>query len=240
MLEAAVLAVAGGLLARGFIGLLLGLIGDGAASVTATGLLFLIWPGLLNLAILPFGRAPLGPEALQHLAFAIGALTGVFDGWWSIHRWRRWGLAGFVLDVTWGLPGSTNALLLHLLNLGWGRHARDEARSGAHRYQRGLAPGRGFAFTLGSVMSNTRDAGPGSELFAHEMCHVWQSRMAGPFFAFSYLGWQVLATPPALVAAVITRQPLGRCVQRWAYYNNPWEIMAYGVGARAARGNTRE
>jgi len=229
LLETVILAVAGGLLARGFVGLALGLAGGGEAAVTATGLLFLIWPGVLNLLAAPFGEAPITREGLLRLAFVVGAMTGGFDGAWSIHRWRRWGLLTFVLDVTWGLAGSTNALLLHLMNLGWGHHARGETerRLGAHRYARGFAPGPGFAFTQGSVMSNTRDAGPASDLCAHEQVHIWQNRIAGPLFWLSYIGWQVIATPLAAVAAMVLRRPVGPVVQWWAYYNNPWEIMAY-------------
>jgi hypothetical protein len=229
LLETVVLAVDGGLLAHGFVALLLGLAGGGQAAVTATGLLLLIWPGLLNLLAAPFGQTIVDREALLHLAFAIGALTGGFDGAWSIHRWRREGALSFLLDVTWGLAGSSNAALLHLINLGWGRHARgrEERRRGAHRYRRGFAPGPGFAFTQGSVMSNTGDAGPASDLFAHEQVHIWQSRIAGPAFWLSYIGWQVIAAPLAAVAALILRRPVGRFVQWWAYYNNPWEIMAY-------------
>ncbi len=229
-LETLLLAVAGGLLARGFIGLLVDLAGGGQTAVTATGLLFLIWPGALNLAAAPFGSAPVGREALLHIAFAVGALTGGFDGAWSIHRWRREGAPAFLLDVTWGLAGSSNAVLLHLINLGWGRHARGEAetRCGAHRYECGFAPGPGFAFTQGSVMSNTQGAGPASDLFAHEQVHIWQSRIAGPLFWLTYIGWQVIAAPLAVAAALILRRPVGRTVQWWAYYNNPWEVMAYG------------
>lgn len=230
LIETVNLAVAGGLLARGFVALMLDLAGGGPAAVTATGLLFLIWPGLLNLAAAPFGVLLIDGDALLRIAFIVGALTGGFDGAWSIHRWRRWGAPSFLLDVTWGLAGSSNAVLLHLSNLGWGRHARgaDEARRGAHRYRRGLAPGRGFAFTQGSVMSNTGDAGPASDLFAHEQVHIWQNRLAGPAFWISYIGWQIIAAPLAALAALIVRRPVGRFVQRWAYYDNPWEIMAYG------------
>jgi hypothetical protein len=228
VLEALLLAIAGGLLAFGFIGLVLDALGNSPSAVTVTGLLFMIWPGLLNLLAEPFGWQPVDREALLHIAFGVGALTGGFDGAGAIHRWRGWGPIAFVLDVTWGLAGSTNAVLLHLVNLGWGRRAGGEnaRRQGGHLYARGFAPGRGFAFTQGSVMSNTGDACP-SGLFAHETVHIWQSRIAGPFFWFSYLGWQVLATPPAIVFALVARRPVGQVVQWWAYFNNPWEVMAY-------------
>lgn len=228
-LEAVALAAAGAVLAGGFIGLVLDFAGDSPMAVTLTGLLFLVWPGVANLIGMAFGAPPIDREALVWIAAAVGALTGLFDGVWSVHHWRRFGVVSFLLDTTWGLAGSANAALLHLVNLRWGRHSSGdvERRRGAHRYQSGFAPGRGFAFTLGSVMSNTGRHGPDSELFAHERIHVWQSRIAGPFFWFSYVGWMVIATPPALVVATLKRRPVGDVVQWWAYYNNPWEVMAY-------------
>ena len=240
VVEALLLAVAGGLLARVFVGLVFDVLGEGPAAVTATGLLMMIWPGFLNLLAAPFGWQPIDRQALLHIAFAIGALTGGFDGAWAIHSRRGWGPLGFVLDVTWGLAGSSNAVLLHLINLVWGRHARGEheRRRGAHRYERGFAPEPGFAFTQGSVMSNTRDAGPESDLFTHERIHIWQGRIAGPLFWVSHLGWQALAAPPAVAFALFARRPVGQVVQWWAYYNNPWEVMAYeraNPGVRAAR-----
>ena len=84
-------------------------------------------------------------------------------------------------------------------------------------------------------MSNTGAGGPGSELFAHEQIHIWQNRIAGPIFWLTYIGWQVLAIVPATFAALITRRPFGRVVQRWAYYNNPWEVMAYARANPAVR-----
>ena len=76
-------------------------------------------------------------------------------------------------------------------------------------------------------MSNTGDAGPCSDLVAHEHVHVWQSRLAGPLFWMTYLGWQAIAAPLAAAGALVGRRRVGQVVQWWAYYNNPWEIMAY-------------
>jgi hypothetical protein len=239
--EAVLLCVVGGLLARGFIGAAIDIAGGDQAAVTATGLLFLIWPGVANLLAAPFGQAPVNREGLLNLAFLVGALTGGFDGAWSIHRWRREGLPAFLLDVTWGLAGSGAAVLMHLMNLGLGPHARGETerRQGAHRYPRGFSPGRGFAFTQGSVMSNTGDAGPGSDLFAHEQVHIWQGRLAGPLFWLTYLGWQAVAAPLAATVALIRRRRVGPFVQWWAYFNNPWERMAYAHANPAVRASCR-
>lgn len=246
-LETAALTIAGALLAHGFLALVLSF-GDGSEVwTTVTGLLLLIWPGLVDLAAAPFGVQPIGADALLWIALAVGGLTGLIDGLYAVHRWRPLGLLGFALDVTWGLPGSVNALLIHLWNLPAGLRALDapgcepgerEARRGAHRYRRGFTPGPGFAFTQGTVMSNTGDHGPGSDLFRHEQVHIWQSRLAGPLFWSSYLAWMALAAGPALVAALVLRRPVREFVEWWTYDQNPWEVMAYSLanpGVRAQR-----
>jgi hypothetical protein len=235
--EALLLALAGAIVARVFVGLLLVLGPDTPAWTTAVGLAFLIWPGVVNLAAAPFGAQPIGPDALAGIALATGGLTGLANGLWAVHRWPGRGLLEFLLDVTWALPGSSAALLAHAFALRGGAHA-GEARHGAHRYRRGLTPGRDFAFTLGAVMSNTGDHGPGSDLFRHEMIHVWQARLAGPLFWTSYLAWMALAAPAAALVALARRRPLGPFVQWWAYDQNPWEVMAYrraNPGVREAR-----
>jgi hypothetical protein len=75
------------------------------------------------------------------------------------------GVPAFLLDVTWGLGGNTNAVLMHLINFAWGDHGDGptENRHDAHRYVQGFAVRSGFAFTQGAVMSNTHlgpDVGP--------------------------------------------------------------------------------
>ena len=253
VLEAFLLGTLGAFLARTFISLLLSLGGDSNAAVTVVSLLFFIWPGVVNLISLPFGDPVIGVDALLWIALVVGGIVGLFDGLWATHKWAGLGAPEFLLDVTWGLGGSTNGALMHLINFAWGDHADDgavdewggsggeqETRQGAHRYKRGFALKPGFAFTQGAVMSNTLsdygDHPPSSSLFRHESIHIWQNRLLGPFFWFSYFGWMALTFFPALIAGLIdSAKRVGDAILWWTYFNNPWEVMAYGIANPTAR-----
>lgn len=240
-LETFLLATFGAFLARTFISLMLSLGGDSDAAITVTSLFFFIWPGVVNLISLPFGGPVIGIDALLWIALVVGGLIGLFDGLWATHKWLGLGVPEFLLDVTWGLGGNTNAALMHLINFAWGDHADDskdewggdekETRTGAHRYKKGFAiKPPDFAFTQGAVMSNMDTEKPSSNLWKHENIHVWQSRLMGPFFWFSYFGWMVLTFFPSLIAGLIdSAKRVGDAIQWWTYFNNPWEIMAYGI-----------
>lgn len=245
-LEAFLLGVLGALVARAFISVLLAANDDSVAAQTVVSLLFFIVPGIVNLFSLPFGDPVIGVESLLWLALLVGGLTGLHDGLWAIHRWRGLGVLSFLLDVTWGLAGSTIGVLLHLVNVVWGRHADDpagatwtdqsETRHYAHRYVSGFRLKPTFAFTQGAVMSNMDAQGPTSSLHRHESIHVWQNRLLGPFFWFSYVGWMVMLLIPALIAGLVTNgKRVGAALEWWCYFNNPWEIMAYGIANPSGR-----
>lgn len=245
-LEALLLAFAGATLARLFIGLLLVATGETPAAQAVIGLLFFIVPGVIDLFALPFGGPVIGGDGLLWIALVVGGAVGGYDGIFAIHRWKGLGVVSFLLDVTWGLAGSTVGLALHLVNSGWGRHADDppglawtsssETRQYAHRYTSGFRLKPTFAFTQGAAMSNMGSHGVGSPLHRHESIHVWQSRLLGPFFWFSYLGWMAMLLVPALIAGLAsTGQRVGRAIEWWCYLNNPWEIMAYGMANPTAR-----
>lgn len=244
-LETFILAALGAFLARTFISLMLSLGGDSDAAVVVTSLFFFIWPGVINLISWPFGDPLIGVDVLLWIALAVGGLIGLFDGLWATHKWLGLGPVEFLLDVTWGLGGSTHAVLLHLINFAWAGHADDdpngfntaqETRQGAHRYLSGFALKPDFAFTQGAVMSNMSGHDPNSELFRHENIHVWQNRLLGPFFWFSYFGWMVLTFIPSLVAGLIdSSKRVGDAIQWWTYFDNPWEIMAYGIANPSSR-----
>jgi len=249
VLETFLLGTFGAFLARTFVSLMLSLGGDSNAAITVTSLFFFIWPGVVNLISLPFGDPAIGVQPLLWIALCVGGLTGVFDGLWATHKWLGLGAVEFLLDVTWGLAGSTNGALMHLINFAWGDHADDgavdewggggttqETRQGAHRYKEGFAIKGGFAFTQGSVMSSTGSHDPSSSLFRHETIHIWQSRLLGPFFWFSYFGWMVITFIPSLIAGLIdSAKRVGEAIMWWTYFNNPWEIMAYGIANPTSR-----
>lgn len=242
-LETFLTAALGAFLARAFISLVLDLGGNTDATVVVTSLLFTIWPGVINLVSWAFGHPVFGVDAMLWIALGIGGLVGLNDGLWAIQRWLGLGVVTFLLDVTWGLAGSTNGALLHLINIGWGDHAdgEPENRQSAHRYKSGFCLKPNFAFTQGAVMSrmrhtNSGDHAPGSDLHNHEFIHVWQNRILGPFFWFSYMGWMAVLALPALVAGLIsTGRQVGQALERWCYYNDPWEVMAYSIANPTSR-----
>lgn len=243
-LEAFLLGFLGAFAARAFISVLLAVNDDSVAAQTVVGLLFFIVPGVVNLFSLPFGDPVIDVDGLLWIAVLVGGLTGLHDGLWAIHRWRGLGVLSFLLDVTWGLAGSTLGVLLHLVNIVWGRHAddpagaawtdRSETRQYAHRYVSGFRLKPTFAFTQGAVMSNMDTHRPASDLHRHESIHVWQNRLLGPFFWFSYVGWMLMLLVPALIAGLVGKR-VGAALEWWCYFNNPWEIMAYGIANPSGR-----
>jgi ABC-type multidrug transport system fused ATPase/permease subunit len=227
-LEAAILAILGGLFARMFIALLLSTAKDLEAAQIAVGWGFFLFPGLVDtIAKFATGHVVTTPEFLFWMAMIVGAFTGLMNGLWQIHDWKGIGWLAFPLDVTWGLAGATMGSLLHVINFAWAGHA-GETRYDAHRYLSGMRFKARFALTQGPVMSNLTD-GPGIPLFHHERTHVWQSRAFGPLFSLTYLGWMGLWFVPGAIAAMATKD--AEAIQSWCYYNNPWETWAYLVGA---------
>ena len=230
-LESALVAFAGGFLARGFLFGILALLPHTPGAELTVGWALLLWPGAVDTIGLLFGVQPLArSDRLLWLATGVGAFTGMMDGLWRIHRWKGTGPLTFLLDVTWGLAGTTNACLFHVHNAAWSGHAQ-EPRTGAHRYERGFTLVSGFAITQGAVMSNTK-SGAGTALYAHERAHVWQNRIFGPLYTLTYLAWMVLLFIPGIVAGLVSRAGAGAGIMGLCYYNNPWEAWAYRVGHR--------
>jgi hypothetical protein len=247
-LESFLLAMLGGFMARALISVVLSLGHDSNGAVVVTSLIFFIWPGVINLVSLAFGDPVMGVHALLWIALVVGGLIGLFDGLWATHDWAGLGLPEFLLDVTWGISGNANGVLLHLINFAWAHHADDahdefanapqETRQGVHRYEGGFRLKPSFAFSQGAVMSNMGSNGPNSDLFRHERIHVWQNRLLGPFFWFSYFGWMVFTFIPALIAGLIdSGRRVGDAIQWWTYFDNPWELMAYGIANPTGRTN---
>ena len=238
-LEALVLAVLGGLIARMFIAGLLTAAGNSDAAHIAIGWGFFVVPGIVDtIAWLATKHAATTADSLVWLATAVGTFTGFFNGLWKIHNWKGLGYLAFPLDVTWGLAGATTGSLLHLINFAWGEHS-DEIRKEAHRYASGFrlkSKPTKFAFTQGPVMSSLSDAYP-TPLYRHERTHVWQNRGFGPLFTLSYLGWMALWVIPAAIAAIVKKDK--EAFDAWCYYNNPWETWAYLVGAGPRTGAGR-
>jgi len=227
-LEASLLAVLGGIIARVFIGLLLSAGKGSPAAEIAVGWGFFLFPGAVDtVAWLANGKTATTPEIMMWIATFVGAFTGFMNGFWQIHDWKGIGWLAFPLDVTWGLAGATTGSLLHIINFAWAGHG-GETRYDAHRYSSGMRFKGTFALTQGPVMSNLPDL-PGATLYSHERTHVWQNRIFGPMFTLTYLGWMAVWAIPGIIAAIVTRD--AEAIQSWCYYNNPWETWAYIVGA---------
>jgi hypothetical protein len=242
-LEAAALALAGAVLARVFIWMLIHLLKGGNWGSALLGHLFFLIPAVVDdLLALGHSRVLTRPDGLLMLATIVGSVSGMTAGIWRIHKWKGLGLLSSLLDVTWGLAGETNGALLHLINTvwgGWGKHAK-ETRTGVHRYEGGFRLKNGdatttsFAFTQGSVMSNLSD-GPKDPLFSHERTHVWQNRGFGPFYSLTYIGWLIVWFFPGMIAGASTKKADGKTVgagtgiERWCYFNCPWEVWGYAV-----------
>ena len=229
-IEAALVAFAGGLLARSFISLLLWTGRDSGNVSFLLGWLFFLWPGVIDTIPRLLGKQyATRPVVLLWIATTVGAFTGAMDGMWQTHNWVGPGIVAFALDETWGLAGTTQGGLLHVVNFAWGDHVTNERRTDAHRYQSGFAVKSGFAFTQGAVMSSNRSAS-GSPLFSHENTHVWQNRAFGPIFTLSYIVWLILFLLPGLIyGAASSSATVGQGIQAFSYFSNPWEAWAYAV-----------
>lgn len=241
-IEAVILAIVGGILARGFISILLGLAKNSAAAGFALGWGFFLIPGIIDTIIATgaviFSGAPfLGsivfstPSNLLIYATVVGAGTGMMGGVYSIYDWKGLGWLAFPLDVTWALAGNTSGCLMHFINLIWREHS-DETRDNAHRYAMGfgLRYHPRYAFTQGAVMSNLEEP-KAKPLYNHEKTHVWQNRGFGPVYTLTYVGWVVVWLVPAMIAGVIVKGIGGLFSgpNNWCYFNCPWETWAYSV-----------
>lgn len=169
----------------------------------------------------------------------VGGLNGAISGARRIYPWRRWsGAVGFVLDSTWACIPVATGLVAHAVAAvsKGGFVPALSARQGRHVYRRGLVFRRGYALTLGNVVSGAGDVDRPrrARLVAdHEGVHVWQARWLGPLYLLAYGVWAVLGAAVGLVAWLVRgrREPVGQVVETCAYYLNPFEWWAYSRDA---------
>jgi len=232
-LEAALLALLGGIIARLFIWLLLLPLTDLSSGAILVGHVFFLIPSVVDDFIsLGSSRVMATPDGLLLLATIVGSFSGMMDGIWRIHDWKGFGWLSFPLDMTWGLAGLNYSLLLHLVNFTWGNHVTT-TRNNAHQYKSGFAFKGSYAFTQGSVMSSL-SGNSESKSFEHEMLHVWQNRAFGPFYTLSYIEWMLFWFLPGLFAGAFCNKTeseenvgVSNGIQRLCYYNNPWEVWTF-------------
>ena len=169
-------------------------------------------------------------------AAVVGGLNGAISGRRGVYGWSSpKGVAAFALDSTWALGTTTAGLVAHAIGAvrgDPGYAANLSERQNRHVYTRGFQPRKGFAITLGNVVNGVRDASNPRRaklVTDHEDVHVWQARLFGPAYPMLYLGWMVGggAAGVAVWAARHRDRPLGKVVETYAYYANPFEWWAY-------------
>lgn len=199
--------------------------GGGPIEAVAVG----VFGGLCAAAV----GAPLGigiPLAI------VGVANGVVCGWRGIYDWGcSTGLVAAVLDSTWALPTTAAGLGSQLLGLVRGRPGFDSSlsrRANRQVFGRGFVPRRGFAITIGNVISGAGDTTSARRrrlVTDHEDVHVWQSRWFGPFFPVLYGSWMLGGAAVGAVVWATRRRgdPFTKVVESCAYYLNPFEWWAY-------------
>ena len=178
----------------------------------------------------------LSPTAAVVLAVAAG-LNGAISGCRHVYAWgTSRGLVAFILDSTWALFPVTVGLIAHgvaLLSKDRGGYERSLSyRQNRHVYRDGAHLQKGFALTLGNVISSAGDMTRPRRrklITDHEGVHIWQARWFGPSYLVLYLGWTVLGALGGVVvwARRGRREPLGKVVESCSYYLNPFEWWAY-------------
>jgi hypothetical protein len=105
-------------------------------------------------------------------------------------------------------------------------------RSNRMVFGRGFVPRRGFAITIGNVVSGAGDTSlPRRRKLVtdHEDVHVWQARWFGPLYPVLYGAWMVAGGAAGIVLWLVKRRsdPFAGVVESCAYYLNPFEWWAY-------------
>jgi hypothetical protein len=183
-----------------------------------------------------FGAAFGGPLGLAVPMGVVAAANGLVSGWRRTYDWRcSTGLVAFTLDSTWALPMTAAGLVSHAVGVVRGQPGYDPTlsrRANRHVYRRGFVPRRGFAITVGSVVSGAGDTSlPARRRLVtdHENVHVWQARWLGPLFPLAYGAWMVGGGAVGAVLWLVRRPEarFGKVVETCAYYLNPFEWWAY-------------
>jgi hypothetical protein len=180
----------------------------------------------------PFGVGAFGA--------VVGGLNGAISGARGAYDWRRpGGVGAFVVDSTWSLGNTAAALVLHGASAVRGRPGYVDdlsRRRNRHVYRRGFTLRRGFALSLGNVVTGAGEVDPATPrgrrrrqlVDRHEGLHVVQARTLGPLFPLCYVGWMVGGVAYGTALWLRHRaESWFRLVESAAYYRNPFEAAAY-------------
>lgn len=169
-------------------------------------------------------------------AAIVAGLNGAISGRRGIYDWKsRKGLTAFTLDSTWALATTTAAVGSHAIGAVRGQpgySAELSERHNRHVYERGFQPRKGFAVTLGNVISGAGDLSKlrrAKLVTDHEDVHAWQARWFGPLYPVLYVGWMAggVAMGTVVWATKKRDESFVKVVESCAYYLNPFEWWAY-------------
>jgi hypothetical protein len=196
---------------------------------------------LIEAAVVGVAGAVLGvavgaPLGVAPVLGAVGAANGAITGWRRVYDWGcSTGPVAFVLDSTWALPMTAAALTSQALGVVRGAPGYDASlsrRANRMVFRRGFVPRRGFAITIGNVVSGAGDTSQPRRrqlVTDHEDVHVWQARWFGPLYPLLYGGWMLAGGAVGIVVWATTRRTdrFAKVVESCAYYLNPFEWWAY-------------
>lgn len=175
-------------------------------------------------------------QSLGLVMAIVAAANGAVSGWRGVYVWRSgWGVIAFAVDSTWASLSTAAGLIAHVIaavRRPAGYEASLSVRQNRHVYRAGAHFQRGFALTIGNVISSAGDVDRPRRrklITDHEAVHVWQSRTFGPLYLPLYALWSL----GGVVVGVFVwlwrrrRDPLGSVVESCSYYTNPFEWWAY-------------
>lgn len=183
-----------------------------------------------------FGAGFGAPLGLAVPFGVIAAANGVVCGWRRVYDWScSTGVVAFTLDSTWALPMTAAGIISQVLGAIRGQPGYVPAlsrRANRQVFRRGFVPRRGFAITIGNVISGAGDTSHPRRrrlITNHEDVHVWQARWFGPLYPLLYGAWMVVGGAVGMVVWVVRRrsEKFTRVVESCAYYLNPFEWWAY-------------
>jgi hypothetical protein len=174
------------------------------------------------------GDAFEGYAIAASLAFATTGFLGALMA--ALFRGYHGGVGWLLVPVnaSWGALGNLLGLMNHLACLLYFKDygGVQETRRWYVRYDAGFHLKANYDFTEGDAMSANR-------VESHEAVHVLQHFIAGPIYPLSHAAWVATMFLPGLIAGAIAKhRTVAEGITDFTYFNNPWEVMAYGVAGR--------